>query len=140
MSDSDGEMRELRDLRARMHAEGDAKKTAAEHEMLAVRNLSHRAFWQCLVVFVCIGITLAVVVAQDPYRYYVPVASHLIGFGGVVVYCLIMLAMLTCARDASTRFVLVVCVTLLLGLCVGFLTGVNLAIASPNLRGVADVL
>ena len=65
----------------------------AEYEMLAVRNLSHRAFYQCLIVFVVIGITLAVVVAQDPYKYYVPVASHLIGFGGVVMYCLIMLAM-----------------------------------------------
>jgi hypothetical protein len=119
---------------------GDCKKSEAEYEMLAVRNLSHRAFYQCLVVFVVIGITLAVMVAQNPYKYYVPVASHLIGFGGVVMYCLIMLAMLTCSRDASTRFVLVVCVTLLLGLCIGFLTGVNVAIASPNLRGIADVL
>ena len=68
--------------------------------------------------------------SQDPYKYYVPVASHLIGYGGVVVYALIMLALLTCGRDASTRFVLVITVTVLLGVSLGFLLGVNIALSA----------
>lgn len=42
---------------------GDAKKTDAMHEMLHVRNLAHRTYYQCLCIFVIIGITLVVVIA-----------------------------------------------------------------------------
>ena len=42
MEDSDVEM-----PASRFTLSGDRKKSEAEYEMLAVRNLSHRAFYQC---------------------------------------------------------------------------------------------
>ena len=41
--------------------------------MLAVRNLAHRVYYQCLFVFVMIKVPLIAVVSVDPCRYYVPV-------------------------------------------------------------------
>lgn len=109
---------------------GDDKKTDAMHEMLSVRNLAHRVYYQCLCIFLMLGVFLIVIIAQNPYQYYVPVASHLIGYGGVVAYLLIMLAMLTCGRDASTRFGLVITVTMLLGVGLGFLFGINVTLSA----------
>lgn len=119
------------------YAGGDTKKSEAAYEMLSVRNLAHRVYYQCLFVFVVIGCTLVGVISADPYKYYVPVASHLIGYAGVITYLLVMLAMLTCSRDASTRFMLVIAVTLLLGVTTGFLFGINITLNSPNVQPVA---
>ena len=133
MSDSEP-LRPHTDMDARMEAgepySGDAKRTDAMHEMLSVRNLAHRTYYQCLCIFMMIGITLVVVIAQNPYRYYVPVASHLIGYGGVVAYLLVMMALLSCGRDASTRFGLVITVTMLLGVGLGFLFGINITLSA----------
>ena len=135
MSDSNGSEDRLET--GSVHIGSDLKKTEAAYEMLAVRNLAHRVYYQCLFVFVMIGCTLIAVVSVDPYRYYVPVASHLIAYAGVIAYLLVMLAMLTCTPDASTRFMLVVAVTLLLGITTGFLFGVNITLSSPNVHSVA---
>lgn len=118
--------------------ERDTKKSEAMHEMVSVRNLAHRVYYQCLFVFIIIGCSLVGVIGADPYKYYVPVASHLIAFAGVITYLLVMLAMLTCSRDASTRFMLVVAVTLLLGVSVGFVFGINLTLSSPNVQPLED--
>lgn len=117
-------------------ASGDVKKSDAVYEMLSVRSLAHRVYYQCLFVFLVIGCTLVAVVSTDPYKYYVPVASHLIAYAGVITYLLLLLAMLTCSRDASTRFLLVIAVTLLLGITTGFLFGINVTLSSPNVRAV----
>lgn len=119
---------------SRKRFDHDLKKTAAMHEMVSVRNMAHRVYYQCVCVFATIGITLVVIVAMDPYKYYVPVASHFIAYAGIVTYLLIMLALLTCARDASTRFGLVIAVTMLLGVSVGFLFGINITLNSDKIQ------
>lgn len=110
--------------------ESDMKKTTAHNEMVSVRNLAHRVFYQCLCIFVAIGITLIVIVAKDPYQYASPVASNIIGYAGATLYLLLMFALLSCSRDASTRVVLIVAVTLFLGVCVGFLFALNVTLES----------
>ena len=110
--------------------EDDLKKRNAHNEMVSVRNLAHRVFYQCLCIFAVIGITLIVIVAKDPYQYTSPVASNIIGYAGATVYALLMFALLSCARDASTRIVLIIAVTLFLGVCMGFLFALNVTLQS----------
>lgn len=110
--------------------EGDMKKTNAHNEMVSVRNLAHRVFYQCLCIFVAIGITLVVIVAKNPYEYASPVASNIIGYAGATLYLLLMFALLSCSRDASTRVVLIIAVTLFLGVCMGFLFALNVTLQS----------
>lgn len=110
--------------------EADLKKTKAHNEMVSVRNLAHRVFYQCLCIFAVIGITLIVIVAKDPYQYASPVASNIIGYAGATLYALLMFALLSCSRDASTRVVLIIAVTLFLGVCIGFLFALNVTLQS----------
>ncbi len=110
--------------------EDDKKKTNAHNEMVSVRNLAHRVFYQCLCIFAVIGITLIVIVAKDPYQYTSPVASNIIGYAGATLYALLMFALLSCSRDASTRVVLIIAVTLFLGVCMGFLFALNVTLQS----------
>lgn len=110
--------------------EDDMKKTNAHNEMVSVRNLAHRVFYQCLCIFAVIGITLIVIVAKDPYEYTSPVASNIIGYAGATLYALLMFALLSCSRDASTRVVLIIAVTLFLGVCMGFLFALNVTLQS----------
>ena len=118
----------------------DRKKTNAEHELIMVRAVVHRSYLQCLLIFIILGISLVVLVAVDPWRFYVPVASHLVGFGFIAAFLLLLLAMLTCSRDATSRYALVVSVTLYLGIVVGFVTGVSITLASGNVHALADAL
>lgn len=115
--------------------ESDMKKTTAHNEMVSVRNLAHRVFYQCLCIFAVIGITLIVIVAKDPYQYASPVASNIIGYAGATLYALLMFALLSCSRDASTRVVLIIAVTLFLGVCIGFLFALNVTLESQQLLG-----
>ena len=110
--------------------EDDLKKRNAHNEMVSVRNLAHRVFYQCLCIFAVIGITLIVIVAKDPYQYTSPVASNIIGYAGATLYALLMFALLSCSRDASTRVVLIIAVTLFLGVCMGFLFALNVTLQS----------
>lgn len=110
--------------------ESDMKKTNARNEMVSVRNLTHRIFYQCLCIFVAIGVTLIVIVAKNPYQYTSPIASNIIGYAGATLYLLLMFALLSCSRDASTRVVLIIAVTLFLGVCVGFLFALNVTLES----------
>ena len=113
--------------------ENDMKKTRDYAEMVGVRSLTTRIYWQCLFIFCIIGITLAVIIFRDPYAYTSPVASHLLAYGGASVYVLLMGALLTCSRDASTRLVLIVTVSCFLGLCVGFLLSLNITLQTKQL-------
>ena len=110
--------------------EDDMKKTNARNEMVSVQQLAHRVFYQCLCIFAVIGITLVVIVAEDPYKYASPVASNIIGYAGATLYVLLMFALLSCARDASTRVVLIIAVTLFLGVSIGFLFALNVTLQS----------
>ena len=60
----------------------------------------------------------------------VPVASNIIGYAGATLYALLMFALLSCSRDASTRVVLIIAVTLFLGVCIGFLFALNVTLQS----------
>lgn len=120
--------------------EEDRKKMNAEYELIMVRKVVHRSYLQCLIIFMALGISIIALVAQDPWRFYVPVASHLVGFGFITVFLLLLLAMLTCSRDATSRFALVVSVTLYLGVVVGFVSGVSIALASGNVHALEDAL
>lgn len=112
--------------------ENDRKKTNAHNEMVSVRNLAHRVFYQCLCIFAVIGITLIVILAKNPYQYTAPVASNIIGYAGATLYALLMFALLSCSRDASTRVVLIIAVTLFLGVCLGFLFALNVTLQSTG--------
>ena len=114
--------------------EEDMKKTNAHNEMVSVRNLTHRVFYQCLCIFAVIGITLIVIVAKDPYQYASPVASNIIGYAGATLYALLMFALLSCSRDASTRVVLIIAVTLFLGVCIGFLFALNVTLQTRHVN------
>lgn len=108
--------------------DADVKKNNAQKEMVDVRNLSHRLFFQCLFIFAIIGITLVVIISKNPYEYASPVASNIIGYAGAAAYLLLLFALLTCARDASTRVVLIVAVTMFLGMSTGFLFALNVSV------------
>lgn len=110
--------------------ENDMKKTQDYAEMVSVRSLTTRIYWQCMFIFCIIGVTLCVIIFQDPYSYTAPVASHLLAYGGATVYILLLGALLTCSRDASTRLVLVVTVSCFLGLCVGYILSLNVTLQS----------
>lgn len=112
--------------------EADQKKTNANNEMVDVRNLAHRLFFQCLFIFAVIGVSLVVVISKDPYKYASPVASNIIGYAGATAYLLLLFALLTCARDASTRIVLIVAVTMFLGMSVGFLFALNVSVQTRS--------
>lgn len=112
--------------------EDDMKKRNAHNEMVSVRNLAHRVFYQCLCIFAAIGITLIVIVAKNPYQYTSPVASNIIGYAGATLYALLMFALLSCSRDASTRVVLIIAVTLFLGVCCGFLFALNVTLQTKS--------
>lgn len=111
----------------------DMKKRNAHNEMVSVRNLAHRVFYQCLCIFAVIGITLIVIVAKDPYQYASPVASNIIGYVGATLYALLMFALLSCSRDASTRVILIIAVTMFLGVCIGFLFALNVTLQSRSM-------
>ena len=118
--------------------EDDMKKTRAHNEMVSVRNLAHRVFYQCLCIFAVIGVTLIVIVAKNPYQYASPVASNIIGYAGATLYALLMFALLSCSRDASTRVVLIIAVTLFLGVCIGFLFALNVTLQSRGLTAYTE--
>lgn len=107
--------------------EHDLKKSQNYAEMVSVRSLTTRIYWQCVFIFCIIGITLTVIIFRDPYSYS-PVASHVLSFGGAIVYILLLGALLTCSQDASTRLVLIITVSIFMGLCIGFLLSLNITL------------
>lgn len=118
--------------------EHDLKKSQNYAEMVSVRSLTTRIYWQCVFIFCIIGITLAVIIFRDPYSYTSPVASHVLSFGGAIVYILLLGALLTCSQDASTRLILIITVSIFMGLCIGFLMSLNITLQTIATTGTAE--
>ncbi len=112
----------------------DKKKTEQYNEMMSVHSLTQRTFYQCLCILLALGIGLVVVVAQNPYEYTSPIASNMLSWGGFTVYVLIVFAVVTCKKDASTMSVLNLVVAFVLGLGLGFLTALNITVQTRTMN------
>ena len=129
---------DVESLKAYSGYEHDLKKTQNYAEMVSVRALTTRIYWQCVFIFCIIGITLAVIIFRDPYSYASPIASHVLSFGGAIMYVLLLGALLTCSQDASTRLVLIITVSIFMGLCIGFLMSLNITLQTIGTAGEAQ--
>lgn len=139
MSNPDSENHDLESLHKHYDGyENDRKKTEDYADMVSVRALTTRIYWQCMIIFCIIGITLVVIISKDPYRYSSPAGASLLAYGGVTCYILLLGALITCSRNASTRLVLVVTVSTFLGACIGFILSMNVELQSKMAAGEVD--
>lgn len=104
-----------------------------KHKADELDTFIKRSYYLCIVLFLCLGITIAGTVLGGVYRDSQLTETILLTVAGPV-YMVLFLVLICCGRHTILRLALVIVVTAFVAFMSGFISGANLKIVAQTLK------
>lgn len=104
-----------------------------KHKADELDTFIKRSYYLCIILFLCLGITIAGTVLGGVYRDSQLTETILLTVAGPV-YMVLFLVLICCGRHTILRLALVIVVTAFVAFMSGFISGANLKIVAQTLK------
>ena len=104
-----------------------------KHKADELDSFIKRSYYLCIILFLCLGITIAGTVLGGVYRDSQLTETILLTVAGPV-YMVLFLVLICCGRHTILRLALVIVVTAFVAFMSGFISGANLKIVAQTLK------
>lgn len=104
-----------------------------KHKADELDTFIKRSYYLCIILFLCLGITIAGTVLGGVYRDSQLTETILLTVAGPV-YMVLFLVLICCGRHTVLRLALVIVVTAFVAFMSGFISGANLKIVAQTLK------